>query len=163
MPTFANDYIATRVIATRLTTLYGTTKAATYSGYGGVDVVMALDEDTEAERIGKPFIIIDQQDGGDSEWSAGGTRYRYITALVACCANDFSGAQVATSNPVASVELMSRDLVADINNNYATWRDAGLLGIEINADRPQVAGGDGNAPGTVVIPHRVTFHYEVGA
>lgn len=157
---FANDYTAIRAIAARLTTLYGTTNAATYTTYGGVDVVMAMDEDTEAERIGKPFILIDQQDGGVSEWSAGASRYRFVTALVVCCANDFSGAQVGASNPVSSAELMSRDLVHDVTANYGAWRDAGLLGIEINADKPVQAGAQ-YTPGTVAIAHRVTFHYEV--
>lgn len=160
---FANDYAALRTLATRLRSLYGTINAATYAGYGGVDVVMALDEDTEAERSGKPFIVIDQQDGIVSEWSAGASRYRFITAQVVCCANDFSGAQVGASNTVASVELMSRDLVHDVTASYTTWRSLGLLGIEVNADRPVQVRGSDEAPGTVTIPHRVTFHYEVTA
>lgn len=161
MPTFANDYLALRALHTRLTTVFTVTNAATYADFGRVDVVLARSEDTLIEQSGHPCIVIDQQDGTRSEWSDPGTEYRKVTALVACQADDSSGAQSGTANPITSPELLSRDLVTEIKTNIVTWFNLGLMGIEIQADKAIMPTGDDIPAGMTIIPHRVTFHYEV--
>jgi len=164
MPTYANDALATRALATRLTTVFTVTNAANYTGagheYGGVDVVLAVDEDTEEERVGKPYLLIDLQQGMRSAWSAIRAEYRALTVMVAACANDSSGAQSGNTNPITSPELMSRDLIVEIKTNNAAWNALGLEGIEVSADKAVLATA-ADSPGTIAIPHRVTFHYEV--
>lgn len=166
MPTYADDYDALRALHARLVTVFADLEDSNYTGeghdYGGVDVVFARDEDTEAERVGKPYLLVDLQDSGKSEWSAGSSRFRKITALVAACANDFNGAiQSDESNPVTAHERMSQDLVSEVESQYEQYRDLGLMEIEIRTDKAIRIEGDEESPGTTVIPHRIPFHYRV--
>jgi len=164
---FANDYTATRAILTRLSPLfaaagaYGAKLKDAEGAAMGADVVLSLDEDTKAERIGKPYLLIAEPSGERSPFSAAIGNWRFVAVGIHACATDFSGQQVGTANPVNAIELMSRDLQADVLANYTTWRGLGLYDIQI-ASQPamQIPNSDGTA-GARAIPHRVTFHYQV--
>jgi len=166
--TFPDDYAALRAVHAYLEPLfaadgvYGTGIHDNADETIGADVLMAIDEeDGGVNRAGLAYLLIELQEAVVSEWSSGASLYRMLTAQVSACANDFSGAQSGAANDVSAHERMSRDLVADIASHYTTWRELGLLGVTINAEKPVVALAADEAPGTTVIPHRVVFHYKV--
>lgn len=155
MPTFTSDYAAIRAIETRLVTVFGTTYAASYTSFGGVDVKVVTDEDDEPENVGKPLILLEQTSGTDSEISSAQSEYRDVTVTATTYVSDFIGAQVGTANPTASDELLSIDLVKEFDTNYATWRDLGLLGIKFKSGSMAKA----NDSTTRRISHQITFAY----
>ncbi len=133
--TFSSDYLAIRVLETRLAESFGDdgVYAAKYATYGGVDVKLRTDEDSEPENVGKPLLLLEQSSGARSEWSSAKAEYRDVEVTVTSYVSDSSGAQQGTANPITSDELLSRDLVIEFQENYATWRDLGLAGIQISS------------------------------
>jgi len=155
MTTFTDDIAAIRALKTRLATQFATGDyGAAYAGYGGVDVVLIFDESDEPEQVGKPMILLSLEDGGGSEWSSARDEYRDVTVMATVMASDFSGAQVGTANPVSSDELMSADLLREVQINYAAWRDLGLQNIRIMPQKMSVTEN-----GIRKTPHRITFSY----
>lgn len=155
MPTFADDYLAIRVLETRLQTVLNSTYEDHYTRYGGVDVKVKTDEDSEPENVGKPLVLLEQESGGRSEWSSVRSEYRDVGVLATTFVSDGSGAQQGAANPITSDEQLSRDLVTEIETNYTAWRDLGLQNIRI-ASR-----GLSKAEGEVVrrIGHLISFSY----
>lgn len=155
MPSFANDYLAIRALETRLASVFATTYAANYTRYNGVDVRLRTDEDSEPENIGKPLILLEQESGERSDWSSMAGEYRAVTVSATTFVSDGSGAQQGAANPVTSDEQLSRDLVTEIETNYAAWRDLGLQDIRVSSQPLNKTDGD-----TVRrIGHRITFKY----
>lgn len=159
MPTFTDDFSAIRALKTRLATVFGTggTYEADFTSFGGVDVQMKTDEDDEPENVGKPLIVLEQDAAGSgtSQFSSARSEYRDVVVMATTYVSDFSGAQQGTANPTTSDELLSKDLVKEIEGNYAAFRDLGLEGIEII---PQRMVKDA-ATGVRRIPHRISFSY----
>lgn len=158
MATFSDDFTAIRALATYLQSEFAGTYAANYSRYKGLDVVLRTDEAKESQRVGKPYILIEQESGDRSEWSSLDSEYRMVTAVATATATDKSGAVKGVANPVVGYEQASRDLIDAIHANYATLRGLGLQGIEIQAQR-QVSDTNEKSSGEQRIPHRITFHY----
>jgi hypothetical protein len=158
MPTFDDDFAAIRALETRLATVFGTggTYASDFTTYGGVDVKLKTDEDTEPENVGRPLLLIEQESGErDENWSSAQGEYRRVTALITTYVSDGSGAQQGTANPVTADELLSKDLVKDVEDNYLTYFDLGLADVRITSQR--LVKQDGAT--TRRIPHRVSFAY----
>lgn len=155
MPTFANDYLAIRALETRLATVFNDTYAANYARYNGVDVKLRTDEDSEPENIGKPLILLEQESGERSDWSSMAGEYRDVAVSASTFVSDSSGGTQGAANPITSDEQLSRDLVTEIETNYATYRDLGLCAVAITAQSLNKAEGD-----TVRrIGHRISFTY----
>lgn len=156
MPSFANDYLAIRALETRLASVFATTYAANYARYNGVDVRLRTDEDSEPEHIGKPLILLEQESGERSDWSSMAGEYRAVTvAATTFVSHGSGGKQAPVANPITSDEQLSRDLVTEIETNYATWRDLGLQDIRVSSQPLNKTDGD-----TVRrIGHRITFKY----
>ena len=157
MPTFTDDIAAIRALKTRLATQFTTgSYGAAYAGYSGVDVVLLFDESDEPEEVGKPMISLSMESGDVSETTASvRSEYRDVAVNAVVIVSDFSGAQVGDANPVASDELLSIDLIKEVRNNYAAWRDLGLEGIKIRPQR-MTPGGESGIRRT---PHTITFTY----
>ncbi len=161
MPTFTDDYAALRAVETRLATLFATggAYALKYAGYGGVDVKLKTDEDEEPENVGRPMILLEQQSSPDvSELSAASDDFADIALQAMTLVSDSSGAQQGTANPVTSDELLSKDLVFEIRDNYSDWRDLGLYNIRISPGQ-LVKGKDETVRR---ISHRITASYKRG-
>lgn len=157
MPIFLSDYLAIRAIETRLAAAFGTggVYAAKYATYGGVDVKMRTDEDSEPENVGKPLLLLEQSIGARSDWSSMAGEYRDVEVTLTSYVSDSSGAQQGTANPITSDELLARDLVLEFETNYAAWRDLGLQGIMF--DSGTLAKAEGSV--TRKMAHRVAFKY----
>lgn len=157
MPNFSSDYLAIRALETRLATVFGVggPYAAKYATYGGVDVRLRTDEDSEPENVGKPLLLLEQSSGNRSDWSSMAGEYRDVEAVIETYVSDFSGAQSGEANAVTSDELLSRDLVQEFEANYATWRDLGLEGIAFTSG--SLAKGEGDVARKIT--HRVAFKY----
>lgn len=152
---FTSDYLAIRALETRLAVIFGIggEYSLKYATYGGVDVRMRTDEDSEPENIGRPLLLLEQSSGARSDWSSMAGEYRDVEATVTSFVTDASGAQQGAANPVTSDELLARDLVLEFETNYATWRDLGLMNIAISAGSLEVG------ELTRKVAHRVTFKY----
>ena len=157
MPNFTSDYLAIRAMKTRLAALFstGSTYATKYATYGGVDVKLRTDEDSEPENVGKPLLLLEQSSGARGEWSSMAGEYRDVEVTLTSYVSEGSGAQQGTANPVTSDELLARDLVQEFETNYAAWRDLGLQGIMF--DSGTLAKADGSV--TRKMAHRVAFKY----
>ncbi len=156
MPTFTDDIAAMRAIKTRLSTVFGA--LSKYDTYGGVDVVIAYDESDIPEQVGKPMILLEGT-GQPSSMSAAKDDFRMVTVTATVMATDANGAQVGAANPVSSDEQINSDLQEDIKNNYATWRDLGLLGIDIQTGN-MTEGEDSQKRPIRKTAHTITFNYK---
>lgn len=158
MVTFTDDIAAIRALQNRLATQFATGDyAASYSGYGGVDVVFIYDESDVPEHIGKPMILIEGT-GEKSPFSSVNQIFRTITATATIRVSDFDGGQVGTANPVSSDEQLSIDLVKEIESNWQTWQGLGLLMIEIRSGNLRTSADQDKTP-IRETPHVITFHY----
>ena len=159
MTTYPDDYSAIRAVKSRLASLFGTDGdyGDAYQSFGGVAVVVRNDENSPPEIAGGLTLLLEQEDGSGSDWSSNGDVWRSVSVIIEAQASDFSGAQVAASNPTATQELLSCDLLSEFVNHYTTWRGLGIYGVELRAGKARSA-----EDGTVqIIPHRLAFQYQV--
>lgn len=160
MPTFTDDIAAVRALKTRLATQFATGDyAASYSGYGGVDVILNYDESDEPEHVGKPMILIGVPAGSLSEWSSNAGEFRNVTVELKVYASDFAGAQIGTANPVSSDELLTKDLQNEFYSNYFTWEDLGVLDVQFTPS--QLTTQQGSTGDIRTMSHSVSFKYQL--
>jgi len=158
MPSFTDDIAAVRTLRTRLEVQFASGDyGASYAS--GVDVIMTFDESDEPEHAGRPMLLIWQESGELSSWSSMDGDWRDVAVIAEIRADDFSGTQVGTANPVAVDELLSRDLQKEICGNRAAWSDMGLLNTRIRPQRMVVDEGDEQTAPIRKTQHRIEFKY----
>lgn len=136
---------ATTLQSVLVTDLAAEPHATTFSGYGGVDVILEDDEPDEPDQAGRPYVAVGEPREGDSGL---GWQWRDVTIPLRVVATDFSGAQTGTANPVGSDTLLSKAITTIVLDRYATFRDSyRMYGANIRK-----TGGD-NAQGEARTAH----------
>jgi hypothetical protein len=126
-----------------------------FEPYGGADCILSDDEPTEAERVGKPYVLLVPEASEYSEtWGA-----QEVRVVAQCKATDFNGARKGIANDIGSHTLLSRKLTAYIRSNYDTFNALGVQGIEIDEPRKSIETKEGGGV-TQIVTHRITFRYE---
>jgi hypothetical protein len=125
-----------------------------FAPFGGADCILLEEEPTEAERDGKPYILLSSEPSDYSDdWGAQEVR---VQAL--CKANEFNGGRVGAVNEIGSQTLLSRRLTAFLRSNYETFNALGVQGLEIDEPRRSIETRDGGV--MQVVTHRITFRYD---
>ena len=155
MPTLTSARAGLEILRTQLQAVLD--GDATFTPYGGADVVLADDEASEEERVGRPYVLLDVEgDVMSSEIMQADARDASATFEVV--ANDFSGAQTGAANPTGSDTLLSGALMDFMRENYAALRDAGLYRNRIEQGKERIQQSD-DEPETHRNPHRILFTY----
>lgn len=124
--------------------------------WNGADSILARNESTEPDRVGKPYCVFSVRSEQQApDW---GHEARQATVLAECKANDNNGGRVGAANEVGSQKLLSDALIKAISNNYDTFNEAGLWGIEI--DGPVERIDNATTYPVYVAAHTITFFYE---
>lgn len=155
MPTLTNAREGLEIIQTALQAALDAD--ATFTPYGGANVVLMDDEATAAESAGKPYIYLNVESDVPSV-QVSTADARDATVAFDVVANDFSGATTGAANPVGSDTLLSTALMNFMRDNYAALRDAGLCFNRIEQGRERIQTSD-EAPAEHRNPHRIFFTY----
>lgn len=155
---YSSDVDAIRAVQDRLVEEFCEVGGAYIDNYPveGIEVVMIHDEPNEEDRAGKAYILLVQRDGGASEWAAADDDIRDVELDLAATANDFNGSLVGAENETAIEEIMSGDIVREFRvDNKSVWESIGIFDVRVKP------GVKVTKDGTRIIPHRLTFKYEV--
>jgi hypothetical protein len=127
-----------------------------FAKWNGADSILARNEPTEADRAGRPYCVFSlRSDESADEW---GHSARRAQVLAECKATDSNGGRIGEANEVGSQKLLSDALIAAIEDNYNTFNEAGLWGIEVAGPVERIDAPSGYP--VYVSSHTITFFYE---